>query len=154
MRWQERGSYTVEGAVIIPLICVLCGIIIGLGFYCHDRMVLQGVADELAVSGSKWIGSYVNPVIKEVDYVLLKQSGEVSCDILLSKGYEMLSQRLLWAEDVDISVSQGLFGKEIQVEINSCFSIGRRSVPCRVSGQAAIFRSRDLPRKSVQEDGA
>lgn len=153
MKWTEQGSYTVEGAVIISFICLIVALVVGLGFYCHDRMVLQGAADELAMYGSNWVGRYVDPVIKEVDYEGLKYRHPVSFDSLISKGYKMLQGRLLWGKSPQISIEQSYFGKEVEVKINSSFLIGSKAFLCKVSSSACVIRSRDLPRTSRKEQG-
>lgn len=58
MKWKRRGSYTVEGTVIISFICLMVGMTAALGFYCHDRTVIQSAADELAMFGS--------PVVRQI----------------------------------------------------------------------------------------
>ena len=65
MRWKGRGSYTVEGTVIISMIFLATGMVILLGFYGHDRAVMQSTADELSIYGSLWAGRYMQPEIRE-----------------------------------------------------------------------------------------
>ncbi len=57
--WKERclvkksaGSFTVELALLFPLITALLIAILIVGFYLHDRAILQGAACESAAMGS------------------------------------------------------------------------------------------------------
>lgn len=152
--WKGRGSYTVEGTVIISLICLSIGLVIMFGFYGHDRALMQSTADELALYGSLWEGRYAHPKIREVDYETMKREGTVSHETIEAEGYRMLAGRLFCGEVQGINVSKSLSGRELQIEIQSDFQIGRYSVPCTVRASSAVIKSRDLPRKreKTQED--
>ena len=49
MKKIQRGSFTVEAAVVVPLLLFAIGFIMMLLFYCHDKSVLAGAAGELAM---------------------------------------------------------------------------------------------------------
>jgi len=153
VKWKGRGSYTVEGTVIICCICFITGLIIVAGFYCHDRMVLQSTADELSMYGSFWTGRAVHPGTGEVDYEAMKSSADRMPEVIEEKGYQMLEGKLLWGHVSDISIERSLFGTEILVEIQGGFSVGQRQIDCRVEAAAMIFKSEDLPRRPKPEQG-
>lgn len=48
MRKLQKGSFTIEASVIIPLLLFTIGLLMMLLFYCHDKSVLTGAAGELA----------------------------------------------------------------------------------------------------------
>jgi hypothetical protein len=146
MKWKEQGSYTVEGTVIVSLLCLVVGLAVTLGFYGHDRAVMQSVADELAEWGSLWSGNYVHPDIGEVDYEAMKRWVQVDLGLVETKGYQLLQGKLFFGTVRSISVSKSLSGREIQVEIQSDFQIGGRDLSCNVRGYASVFQSRTLPR--------
>ena len=50
-----KGSYTVEAAVILPLTALILAAVILAAFYIHDRSCMQGIACEIASSGSNCI---------------------------------------------------------------------------------------------------
>ena len=154
MKWKGCGSYTVEGTVIVCLICLIVGSVIMLGFYGHDRALMQSTADELALYGGFWEGKYVHPIIREVDYELMKRNGTISFDVIEEEGYRMLAGRLFCGKLQKINVSKSLSGKELQIEIQSDFQIGKYNGPCTVRASAPVLRSQDLPRqnKRIQED--
>lgn len=154
MKWEGRGSYTVEGTLIISFICLITGLVILLGFYGHDRAVMQSTADELSRYGSLWAGRFLHPEIREVDYELMKQSGTVDFGVIEDMGCRMLQGRLFCGELRSIRASQSLSGREMQVEIQTNFQIGKYEIPCKVRASSVVFRSRDLPRRNQknQED--
>ena len=50
-----KGSYTVEAALVFPIILFVLAALLILAFYVHDRGILQGIACETAVAGSNYI---------------------------------------------------------------------------------------------------
>ncbi len=48
MKRLQKGSFTIEATVVIPLLLFAIGIIMVLLFYCHDKNVLQGAVSEAA----------------------------------------------------------------------------------------------------------
>ena len=154
MKWKGRGRYTVEGTLIISFICLVTGLVILFGFYGHDRAVIQSTADKLSRYGSLWAGRYLHPEIREVDYELMKQGGTVDFGVIEDMGCRMLQGRLFCGELRNIRASQSLSGREVQVEIQTDFQIGKYDIPCKVKASSVVFRSRDLPRinEKNQED--
>lgn len=47
-----HGSFTIEAAVIVPLVLVLFGVLMHILFYWHDKSLLFSTAHETAVLGS------------------------------------------------------------------------------------------------------
>lgn len=47
-----RGSFTIEAAVIVPLILFIFGILLHILFYWHDKNILMSTAHETAALGS------------------------------------------------------------------------------------------------------
>ena len=121
MKWKGRGRYTVEGTLIISIICLVTGLVILFGFYGHDRAVIQSTADKLSRYGSLWAGRYLHPEIREVDYELMKQGGTVDFGVIEDMGCRMLQGRLFCGELRNIRASQSLSGREVQVEIQTDF---------------------------------
>lgn len=145
-----------EGTVIISFICLMVGMVAALGFYCHDRAVIQSTADELAMFGSLWSGRYMHPEIREVDYECLKENTALSLDVLEEKGYAMIHGRLFCGDVQTIDVQRSLWEREIQVRIQCRFQVGRWQFPYGAMAAAVDFRSSDFPRqKGVwTEEGA
>ena len=52
MRKRVRGSFTVEAAIIVPVILFMFGILLHILFYWHDKNILMSTAHETAVFGS------------------------------------------------------------------------------------------------------
>ena len=50
-----KGSYTVEAALVFPIILFVLAALLILAFYVHDRGILQSLACETAVAGSNYI---------------------------------------------------------------------------------------------------
>lgn len=50
-----KGSYTVEAALVFPMILFVLAALFILAFYAHDRGILQSLACETAVAGSNYI---------------------------------------------------------------------------------------------------
>lgn len=53
MRKRKKGSFTVEAAVIVPMILLLIATTITVLFYWHDRCLLTGVVCEMATVGAE-----------------------------------------------------------------------------------------------------
>ena len=51
-RWQ-KGSFTIEATILIPMVLLLVATSITILFYWHDRTVLKGVVYETAVLGAE-----------------------------------------------------------------------------------------------------
>lgn len=47
-----RGSFTVEAAVIVPIILLIFGVLLHILFYWHDKNILMSTAHEAAALGS------------------------------------------------------------------------------------------------------
>jgi len=47
-----RGSFTIEAAIIVPLILFIFGILLHILFYWHDKNILMSTAHETAALGS------------------------------------------------------------------------------------------------------
>ena len=152
MSWKKEGSFTIEGTVIVSFICFMIGMVILMGFYGHDRMVLQETADELAMYGCLWKSRYVHPELGEVDYEAMLQNTSVSLDEIESRGYDMLHKRLFVGKVQSISVSTNLLGREINVEIQAEFKIGNYQITSNIHGVSVAAFSRDLPRRDSGEE--
>lgn len=50
-----KGSYTVEAALVLPIVLFVLSALMILAFYVHDRGILQSLACETAVTGSNYI---------------------------------------------------------------------------------------------------
>lgn len=47
-----RGSFTIEAAIIVPLILFIFGVLLHILFYWHDKNILMSTAHETAALGS------------------------------------------------------------------------------------------------------
>lgn len=47
-----RGSFTIEAAVIVPMILLIFGVLLHILFYWHDKNILMSTAHETAALGS------------------------------------------------------------------------------------------------------
>lgn len=53
MRTRKKGSFTIEAAILIPLLFFLFAATIHVFFYYHDKNILAGAAYETAVVGTE-----------------------------------------------------------------------------------------------------
>lgn len=53
MRTREKGSFTIEAAILVPLLFFLFAATIRVFFYYHDKNILAGAAYETAVVGTE-----------------------------------------------------------------------------------------------------
>lgn len=149
---RYRGSYTVEGTVIVSAICIIVGLTVCMGFFGHDCMVMKSTADELAMMGSLWSGRYVSYEYGEVDYEALKQKQAVELKKIEQQGYTLLSERLFLGKVQSISISKQILGHRVHTEICTDFKIGSYTFDYAVIGESAFFESNDLPRRKVEEN--
>ncbi|MEI3267428.1 MAG: hypothetical protein V8R85_10365 [Frisingicoccus sp.] len=153
MKWKGCGSYTVEGTVIVCLICLIVGSVIMLGFYGHDRALMQSTADELALYGGFWEGRYAHPKIREVDYELMKRNGTISHETIEEEGYRMLAGRLFCGKLQKLMCPRVFQDKNFKSKFSRIFRLENTAFRVR-SGLRRRHRSQDLPRqnKRIQED--
>jgi Flp pilus assembly protein TadG len=50
-----RGSYTVEAALILPIILFIIAGLLYLGFYLHDKVKIQSIIDDTSTRGREQI---------------------------------------------------------------------------------------------------
>lgn len=55
IRFCWKGSYTVEAALVLPVVLFVLSALMILAFYVHDRGILQSLACETAVTGNNYI---------------------------------------------------------------------------------------------------
>ena len=71
MRKRQKGSFTIEAAMLIPMILFLIATMITILFYWHDRAVLKGLVYETAVIGAERaaatgeLETYANELLEE-----------------------------------------------------------------------------------------
>lgn len=53
MRKQMRGSFTIEAAVILPVILLIFGSLLQIFFYYHDKNMIKAMGNEIATVGEK-----------------------------------------------------------------------------------------------------
>lgn len=97
MKKGLEASYTVEAAFILPIVFALLYGLLFLGFYLHDRAVLEQCAWESAFYGA---GQLENPSETEIDSYLRKQL----------KGGLLVS----WIKEVEITQRE----KEVEVRLS------------------------------------
>lgn len=146
LNWEWKGSYTVEGTVIVSMICFMLWFLIMLGLYCHDGSVMKSTADELAESAAFWQGRSVHPGTEEVDYEHLKKGGRAEWIDLIEMGYSILDSRLLLAEDLNVSIQYLESESMVEVEIWGDFQIFSRRVQSHARAVSTVIDSRELPR--------
>lgn len=52
MKKKIKGSFTIEAAIIVPLILFIFGVLLHILFYWHDKNILMSTAHETAALGS------------------------------------------------------------------------------------------------------
>lgn len=52
MKRYQKGSFTIEASLIVPMILMVVVVILHILFYYHDKNILEGAAYETAVVGS------------------------------------------------------------------------------------------------------
>ena len=52
MKKYIKGSFTIEAAVIVPIILFIFGILLHILFYWHDKIILMSTAHETAAVGN------------------------------------------------------------------------------------------------------
>ena len=51
MKRKIKGSFTIEAAIIVPIILFVFGLLVTILFYCHDKTLLMSVAHETLAIG-------------------------------------------------------------------------------------------------------
>lgn len=148
LKW--RGSYTVEGTVVVSIACMMIALICVFGFYGHDRSVMNSTANEIVLMASLWKGRYVSPEINEVDYEALKNNMEADLSMIENKGYQWLDERLLYGKVQSVRVFSSFLSKRIRVEMVAGFNLFGYEFEYKVQSSFRYFESEDLPRKPVE----
>lgn len=98
-----KGSYTVEAAVILPLTALILAAVILAAFYIHDKSCMQGMACEIASSGSNCI------------------TQEMRAKRVAQLRQEVKRQRFLGSRNLSASVSSGK--TEVNAKIDASYPI-------------------------------
>ncbi len=149
---RMRGSFTVEGTVIVGMICIITGMMIMLGMYCHDRVIIRQAADKAAVDGAMWCGNYVSPELKEVDYERLKKMTVLEANDSASVTESYLKSALLLGQIESVSVVKTMLGQQVTAEVTVHFSYAGRDVTVTEYGKAAVLGSLQFKRKSTKTE--
>lgn len=149
--FRLRGSFTVEATVIVGLICIITGMMILLGMYCHDRVIMRQAADRAAADGAMWCGNYVSPEIKEVDYEKLKQMASVDVSEGITKVESDLTGALLLGRTESVSLMKTLAGQQVTASVTVNFYFAGRNFTVTEEGRAAVFGSLRFKRKTEKQ---
>ncbi len=57
MKKMQKGSFTIEASMLLPILLLVVSTVITILFYWHDRNVLKGIAYETAVVGAERTGT-------------------------------------------------------------------------------------------------
>lgn len=57
-RKKQDASYTVEGALVYPLVILCIFLLLGLNFYFHDLVLMQSIAQEIVASDMETAADY------------------------------------------------------------------------------------------------
>lgn len=68
MRKKTNGSYTLEAAVLFPLILFIITALLYTCFLLHDKTVIEGIVHLLILDGEKAARKCADPVTGEIDY--------------------------------------------------------------------------------------
>lgn len=101
IKWNLRGSFTVEASFIVPMVLLLIMVCIFAVFYYHDKNVLLGAAYEASVVGSS----------------KSREVNGVDSDEIQSLAYERIRGKCIFLNHSQVEV--GLSEEEIQVDISA-----------------------------------
>lgn len=101
IKWNLRGSFTVEASFIVPMILLVIMACIFAVFYYHDKNVLLGAAYEASVVGSS----------------KSREVNGVDSDEIQSLVYERLQGKCIFLNHSQVEV--GLSEEEIKVEVSA-----------------------------------
>ena len=101
MKWNLRGSFTVEASFIVPMILLVIMACIFAVFYYHDKNILLGAAYEASVVGSS----------------KSREVNGVDSDEIQSLAYERLQGKCIFLNHSQVEV--GLSEEEIKVEVSA-----------------------------------
>ena len=125
MRKDLKASFTVEAALLIPLIMVVFGVLLSLLLYYHDRMLLVSAVQESAVYGS----SRENKTDKEIEKHLR----------------ELIEGRLLLLKDFRIEIDNQKTVCKVSCTVNhSVFQLGVESKMIKTEPEQYIRTIRKL----------
>ncbi len=116
MKWNLRGSFTVEASFIVSMILLVIMACIFAVFYYHDKNVLLGAAYEASVVGSS----------------KSREVNGVDSDEIQSLVYERLQGKCIFLNHSQVEV--GLSEEEIKVEV----SVSARRMEMSGSEKASI----------------
>lgn len=119
IKWNLRGSFTVEASFIVPMILLVIMACIFAVFYYHDKNILLGAAYEASVVGSS----------------KSREVNGVDSDEIQSLVYERLQGKCIFLNHSQVEV--GLSEEEIKVEV----SASARRMEMSGSGKASITDS-------------
>ena len=101
IKWNLRGSFTVEASFIVSMILLVIMACIFAVFYYHDKNILLGAAYEASVVGSS----------------KSREVNGVDSDEIQSLAYERLQGKCIFLNHSQVEV--GLSEEEIKVEVSA-----------------------------------
>ena len=123
-----KGSYTIEAALIMPMILSVLVLLIYWAFYLHDRAILSSAAYTAALRGSQMI------------------SGENVVDEVNKCSKELIKNRLLITKSVEHKIEQkgdiiavsydGIISIPGGVLLNKSFAAGANEIHVSAKGRA------------------
>lgn len=102
-RKQWKGSFTVEAALVVPLLLLCTGFLITMALYAHDRSVIVSTAYEVAGKGAYWFQG---------------KDGDVSSR-MEEEGRQLLKDQLLLVQTVEIKAGKSLTGMEVTIHADT-----------------------------------
>jgi hypothetical protein len=120
-----RGSFTVEAALLLPMIIFIICSLVYLGFYLHDRSRLEGLVDEVLMKGALSAKHEADIRTGKVDYANIRKRGVLYLLIGDTKQQEDQIEKYLWelsgqgfflTEIRDIKVELGKYKLKITLE--------------------------------------
>lgn len=126
---MTKASYTVEMALLFPIILGVILFIMGLGFYMYNLSVMDMIAYEVAIEGAKWNGASEEYIEKKLE----------------ERGDAEIKDRLIAVKSPSVSVtvkgnqvSAVCEGKYMFPIVNSFLGGGADGKNISVSGKAKI----------------
>lgn len=126
-----QGSYTVEMALIFPIVFFVIISLIYMTFYMHDKVRIQSVADQAVIYGSELVKHEKTDKHMDIDYSCLDNRGiyfpligdlQKENKILQSYVTEKLKRGLIIGEVTDVHID--LSKKEVEIKIKVNMKIG------------------------------
>lgn len=130
MKDLKTGNFTIEAALIMPIVIFITIALIFFGYYMHDYAVLQGIADDMALKSAR--------ILPANNYILESQKDNTLVKVVYS---DLTNKNLYWRFFTSIDSKEETIKKYGESLIDKqLFILDNRDITMEVRVTGSVIR--------------